>query len=230
MKRFLKSGLTLAVAMAGSLALTSPAHANLLLDGFGDEQPIGGSVTDSTTGDGPESSGTIQIFDTDFTNVFRTITAEMTTDTGGSANVTAQVIDGIYEHTQTAGENGYTQIDWTFDSSVFSDPVELLTQVTFIDQTAELFFTLRDGSGAESTQSALVMTEGASIHKFDGFSGLDLSDIVSASLEINGDASLDMNLDFIEVPAPGVLGLLGIGLAGIAFAARRRRSTEVAAV
>ncbi len=54
--------------------------------------------------------------------------------------------------------------------------------------------------------------------------------IVCAPRQITGATSLDRNPDFVEVPAPGVLGLLGIGLAGIAFVARRRRDTDVASV
>lgn len=222
MNKFLKSGLTLAVAMAGSLTLTSPAYANLLLDGFGDPQPIGSSLVDDTDDGVAETSGPVQIFDTDFTNVWRTLTAELTGTGGGSSEVTAQTIDGVYEHTQSAGEDGYTRIDWEFDSSTVNDPVNILTDVSFIDTSADLSFALTDGDDNSASKTEAVTSDGVAVHQFGSFDGIDMTDITAASLEISGATSLDMNLDFVEVPAPGILGLMGLGLAGVGFFARGR--------
>lgn len=214
---------TLAIALLGSLALTTPAQA-LLLDGFGDDQ---GPVVDDTVDATGESDGPISVTDTDFSNVTRTITAFLDGSDGvGSSNqIEAGTGGGVYDHSQTDGETGHSLIDWAFDSTTLNDPITIIANVRSIDLTASLEFTLEDGSGATATETVAVSSPGNQLYQFGSFDGLDMTDITGASLLVDGSGttSLDMSLDFVEVPAPGILGLLGIGLAGLAVFSRRRR-------
>lgn len=214
---------TLAIALLGSLALTAPAQANLLLDGFGDDQ---GPVVDDTLDGTGESDGPIPITDTDFSNVTRTITAFLDTSGGfgSSSQVAAGAGGGVYDHSQTDGDAGHSEVIWAFDSTTLADPITIIASIRSIDLTASLEFTLEDGSGATDTKTVTVNAPGSQIYQFGSFDGLDMTDITGASLLVDGSEtdSLDMSLDFVEVPTPGILGLLGIGLAGLAVFSRRR--------
>ena len=218
---------TMGLALAGTLAFTSPAHA-FLFDGFGDDQ---GPVTDETAGDGGESSTPMAITDTDLVGAERTLEANLTGESGASGDISTEVIDSFFSHTQSSGEEGYTNVSYTFDATSFGDPLNLALNVTNNDQGGSIDFTLEDAVGGTDTQT-IALSEDETGNFLFSFSGMDvdLSQVNAANLQVWGNASLDLEADFIEVPAPGVLGLLGIGLAGIAFVARRRRDTDVAAV
>lgn len=218
----------LGTALAGSLVLTAPAHA-FLFDGFGDDQ---GPVADETADATGESTGSMPITDTDLTNAQRTITAflDSTDGTGSRNQVTAGTGGGVYDHSQTDGETGHSEILWSFDSQSLDDPITLVVDVRSIDLTASLEFTLEDGSGNTSTDTVAVTGTGSQLFSFSSFDGIDMTDVTGASLLVDGSGtpSLDMSLNFIEVPAPGVLGLLGIGLAALGFSVRRRRQEDIA--
>lgn len=228
MNKFLKSGVTLAIALVGSLALTSPAHA-FLLDGFGDDQ---GSVT----ADGSSTDGPMTISDTDFENAERTLTVERES---GSNDVEMRVGDGQLQYSQGTQTFGEGTVDWeSFTPVSFGSTANMLISIIEADNAlGGVTLTLRSGGSEESVTADLPQVTFGSgpetlLVSLGGFSESLLASVDSASLMIDGRevSSLDASIDFIEVPAPGVLGLLGIGLAGIAFVARRRRDTDAAAV
>jgi len=223
----MKKSWTLSIALAAGLVLTAPAHA-FLFDGFGDDQ---GPAEDTNPGMGvSDMVGPMAITDTDLVNATREIEANLTGDDGGSSvELTAGVGGNRYEHNQTDGEFGYSEIRWFFDSTSFNDPLNLLVDIRSNDTGGMVDFTLADGSGGDQTVTEMLAPgfTGGQMFTFD-FTGVDMTDIQAGTLRITGNNSLDMSLEFIEVPAPGVLGLLGLGLAGLAFVARRRRNEDSA--
>ena len=221
------------VLLAGSLAIM-PAHA-FLLDGFGDAQD---GILDNQDDGTAVTSGDINVSDTDFTSVKRTLTVERT---GGAATegsddvgtVSAAVAGGWYQYSQDTQTRGTGAVDWTFGPEMFGSPINLLLSVIEADRPgAEVKLELTNADGTFSDSMVLPEVNSAQDFLFT-VSGFDTSKpFTSARLSVNGEtiSALDVTVDFIEIPAPGVLGLLGIGLAGLAFAARRKRDTEVAAV
>jgi len=223
----MKKSWTLSIALAAGLVLTAPAHA-FLFDGFGDDQ--GPAIDDDSSMATNDTVGPMAITDTDLVNATREIEANLTSDDGG---LTTQLIAGIagdrFEHDQTDGESGYSEVRWFFDPTSFNDPLNLLVNIRSNDEGGVVDFTLADGSGGSQTVTEVLADgfTGGQMFTFN-FAGVDMNDIQSGTLRVTGNNSLDMSLEFIEVPAPGVLGLLGLGLAGLAFVARRRRNEDSA--
>lgn len=234
----------LAIALLASLAFTAPAHATLI-DGFGDNQAeIEATADDPGTpiDESTASSGNVAVTDTDLTGVLRSLTVTQ----AGSSNVglnpdggsvTAKVASGLYQYSQDTLTFGTGTIDWTFDSQPLSSPVAIVLSLIEADNDlGTVTFTLNGGpSGPVSQTLSLpevdpsVDPAQALVFNIGGFP--DGEAFTSASLFIDGSeaSALDLTVDFVRVPAPGVLGLLGIGLVGLGIGGRRRRNTEATA-
>lgn len=215
MKKLWRVGLVL----AGTLAFTGPAHA-FLFDGFGDDQ---GPVTDSTVDGSSVSSGPMPINDTDLSSAERTLEAELTSESGAPGDVEAETLDGFFAHRQTSGEVGYTKTSYTFDPVSFNDPLNLAINIVNNDEGGSVDFTLEDADGGSDTQTATLSPDetGSLLFTFSGLN-VDLSQVNAGSFQVNGNSSLDLEAQFIEVPVPGVVGLLGLGLVGMAATVQRR--------
>lgn len=225
--------LPLGVAVAGTFIAAAPAHA-FLIDGFGDDQAS--IQADGPSGNNPVTvtSSSEPITDTDFDNALRTLMVERT---GGGGNVDMRVDEDKLFYSQGSGTFGRGMVDWTdFAPVAFSGNAHVLVSVLEADLAAGgLEITLGSSSAGleESIVAALPQVtfgddpETVSL-SLAGFSPALLASVDYAQLEIDGRSvsSLDVTIDYVEIPAPGVLGLLGLGLAGLAFTVRRRRSGE----
>lgn len=249
-------GCVLTIALAGSANAT-------LIDGFGDALAGGDVVDGSLVSDSPfDAQSTTQIVtnpaETDLVNNNRTVTVERTS-LGGS-DVVGEIIDPTgnlstpnfaYNHSQSAFTQGYSLIDWDFDTLPLGSPITisveilqsdlggLLTLALFTEDTVGLW----DGSvaGLDGLAGSYDLIESKSIPgttppntntvSFQFFAGTNNFDLITrAALVVDGrnlqGGALDVVVDFVDaqVPEPSTLAVFGLGLVSLAFASRRRRS------
>lgn len=216
-KRF---GIFGALAAVALFFATASAQATILIDGFGDDQ--GPLVADQNTT--LVTDTLTNLTDTSLTNLDRTITAEyFGNNLLGVGSVSTAVSNGYFSHSQTAGTAATSLTEWVFDSVDLSGGVAILVHVISADLTgASLTLTLSDGTSSADQIVAIpeVVFPGPGeilTIALSSFGGVDLTSITSASMFIDGRnrADLDLIVDFIAVPEPGVLALLGLGLLGM---------------
>lgn len=215
-----------AVIVLSMLLSAAPAGATLLF-GFGNDQ---GPIKD-LAGGGSTSDGPVAITDTDLSNVMRTITVTTISSTAPLVNGTEIAVSGgVLNYAQAPNVFGTGMVEWTFDPAVFSNML-LSIVLIFSDLGGGLDFTLYDGTGSDTFHivlPAVTMPTNFLINLNTEFAGVDLTNIVGASLFIDGSTTkaLDVQIDFIEstslLPEASTLGLLGLSLIGFGLATRRR--------
>lgn len=219
MKRFC----TLAVLLAGSLALATQAQA-FLIDGFGDAQEeVRVSTAEFLGGTTTKTGSALAITDTDFVGAMRTLTATMT-GTGGTGSIEAEVGGNRYAHSQSSGVFGYTQVDWfDFDPVDFNPSDSLLVSLLTSDLGGEIAVSI-NGDTVTRALPATGPGDPPFLLAFNLADFASVTDVVSMSLRVDGTelADLDVSIGRVEVPAPAAIGLFGAGLLALAGVMRRR--------
>jgi hypothetical protein len=225
-----------AIALAvGTWVFTPPEASAVLIDGFGDDLPttLVATLPDGVVDNLPGQS----ITDTGLTNttVTRVIEVETTVANTNAKRTSVSVAGGEYSHVQDSQTKGRSKITYTFSGPAtvdLSSGVAIRIQVNFADLPGgKIDITLIDSSSNTSTQSVAIPVVGGTdppvivsqlLSDFDP--PVSLGTVKNIMVEIDGTAveGLDVDIDFIETPEPATLGVLGIGLLGLGFMARRR--------
>ncbi|QIT56574.1 PEP-CTERM sorting domain-containing protein [Aquisalimonas sp. 2447] len=227
----------LGMSIVSGLALTAPAQATLLFDGFSDPEEDRQEAT-ASLGETVQSDE-IAISDTDLTNAQRGLEIKNLENSGGDATIRVMngSMNGSLSHSQDAQTFARSWTTWTFDEMDFSTPLRLVFAINQSEDATPFTFTLFNdgGTSTEVASDGGMIDEVADVgggdpvrQSFNLFSDLDLLEgITGARLEIDGTktSALDVSLDSVsaDVPAPGALGLLGVGLLGLGLATRLRK-------
>jgi hypothetical protein len=229
-----KNSFLLGLALAlGTLAFFSVEAKALILDNFSEPLIGAETVTDGTNGGGrvDSSTGLTTGVSTELDNVTRTIYAELTHVNFGAPEVQAKVAAGVFAGSISSGGDGNFGGEYAFDPADLSaGSLAVVIKILGADQGGDLTFAFEDTSG-NSSSTNLILGAGAQtvvlpLNTFtkDQLTDTDFSMLKAASFGIaNTTGELDITIDIIEVGEPATLGILGVGLMAIGFAAYRRR-------
>ncbi len=223
--------LLLATAALGLLASPAMAAVIVTVDNYGTAQ---GPVEDLVLGGGGVSSGT-----TSYTLGAHTYDREFSVELLAflaPVQAQAEVVLGVFDILNGTGERSEVILTYTIPASLeaFKNSITNVTGLAFFfDLVARDLnpITISATLNGNSLDPVIPPLAGPGIYRFDVPIGAIDGTLV---FTFNGDPGYDITIDnlrlwigrnnepFDPTPAPAVLGLFGLGLAGLAMARRRR--------
>lgn len=224
--------------LAATIAM--PAHADFVLDTFDyDLNLSANNVGDTASFDVTYPNPSAPIVEILAQYTLENVSAS---DNPFGVSSLAQAGDGTLYFNEGSAQDGTLKIEYT--GSVFGNPfpldftqggiyTNLAVDISYIDEDFSLDLTLNDGTNSATINYIVPSTladsgVGTYFIALQSFAnlGVDITAITSTVAEISSDG--DQAGVFIDeialVPEPGTLAVFGLGLLGLAGAARRRNA------